>query len=175
MGRNSTKSRSVIPPLTSVFGGLRQNSPVGANKSPDNESLSSYIRLMKLWKIKGDTHRSAPRSKQIVFNSPNNTKPKTKKDPGTNRSKKLLNRTMNRCCSVEDKENTDLMSNLPKCSASKVLFSDEIGKSKGAHGSKTHHGHANSTSINMKKKKDSENVKCQNSSEFLQFKTKKNL
>jgi hypothetical protein len=85
---------------------------------------------------------------------------------------------MNRCCSVEDKENSDMMSNLPKCSASKVLFSDEMGKSKGAHGSgggKTSHGHANSSSINMKKKKDSENVKCKNSSEFLQFKTKKNL
>ena len=134
---------------------------------------------MKLWKIRGETHRSAPRSKQIVFSSPNTNKPKNTKNPLTNRSKKVMNRTTNRCNSTEDKENTGISNNLPKCSASKVLFSDEIKNGKPVShkdsNKKKNIPAGNSASINMKKKKNGENVKCQNSSEFLQFKTKKTL
>jgi len=132
---------------------------------------------MKLWKIRGETHRSAPKSKQIVFTSPMNLKP-TKTKSNINGKGKKVKSNVNRCSSAEEKENS-FKTNIhlaPKCSASKILFSDEIKKASGT--KELNSIIKNASKVNefsMKKKGEGTNVTCQNSSEFLQFKTKKSI
>ena len=144
---------------------------------------------MKLWKIKGETHRSAPRSKQIVFNSPFNSKPKMKHATKSHTSKENPNTMLS---IVEDKENVKMLCNIGRCSASKILFNDDQIKTKSIPNTTPVHSHSigntvtfektigknqihpTNMSVNMKKKSTSQNVKCLHSTEFLQFKTKKN-